>query len=44
MIPPQEVLDRKSEWELSLFLDSGDWTTVTISIRDWTVRINNIIM
>ncbi|MBD5306470.1 MAG: FimB/Mfa2 family fimbrial subunit [Bacteroides sp.] len=44
MIPPQEFLDRKSEWELSLFLDSGDWTTVTISIRDWTVRINNIIM
>lgn len=40
----QEFLDRKSEWELTLFLDSetGGWGTVTIWIEDWRVRINNI--
>ena len=44
MMGNQEFLDRKSEWELSLFLDSvaGGWGTVTIWIDDWSVRINNI--
>ncbi|MDE5749164.1 MAG: FimB/Mfa2 family fimbrial subunit [Duncaniella sp.] len=44
MLGNQEFLDRRSEWELSLFLDAtlGGWYTVTIWIEDWYVRINNI--
>ena len=40
----QEFLDRKSEWELTMFLDTanGGWAEVTIWIEDWHVRINNI--
>lgn len=39
----QEFLDRKSEWELSLFLDrdSQGWYKVRIQIENWTVRIND---
>lgn len=39
---PQEFLDRKSQWEMTLFLDPTPWGSVTIYIEDWRVRINDI--
>lgn len=40
----QEFLDRKSEWEMSMFLDqtSVGWINVSIQIENWVVRINDI--
>lgn len=38
----QEFLDRQSVFPLYFFLDKNDkWVYVTISVGDWTVRINN---
>ncbi len=39
----QEFLDRKSEWELSMFLErrTEGWYTVQIKIENWTVRVND---
>ena len=41
-MPPQEFLDRQSEWSVVFFL-SGDmsWIKTVIKINDWTVRIND---
>lgn len=42
---PQEFLDRESWWNMSFFLaEDGRWAYVEITIRDWTVRLNNIRM
>lgn len=41
-MPSQEFLDRESRWSLIFFLDEKlYWVSTTISIKDWTVRINN---
>lgn len=38
----QEFLDRESRWNMIFFLGEGNyWVSTTISIKDWTVRINN---
>lgn len=38
----QEFLDRVSDWELTFFLDRGNWLDTEIKIEEWTVRINDI--
>ncbi len=41
-MPPQEFLDRESRWNMIFFLDENHyWVSTTISIKDWSVRINN---
>lgn len=41
----QEFLDRESQWNLIFFLDEdANWVSVTISVKDWTVRINNPVL
>ena len=38
----QEFLDRESRWNMIFFLDQNDrWVSISITIKDWTVRINN---
>ncbi len=42
-MPPQEFLDRCSEWSVVFFLnDDNRWAKNHIIINDWTVRINDI--
>lgn len=41
-MPPQEFLDRQSEWSMVFFLDRNHrWLKTYIKINDWTVRIND---
>lgn len=38
----QEFLDRESRWTMIFFLDEKNhWISTTITVKDWTVRINN---
>lgn len=37
----QEFLDRESRWNMIFFLNQNNWVSVSITIKDWTVRINN---
>lgn len=38
----QEFLDRESRWNMIFFLDQKNhWVSISITIKDWTVRINN---
>ncbi len=38
----QEFLDRESRWSMIFFLsDNQTWVSTQISIKDWTVRVNN---
>lgn len=40
---PQEFLDRQNVWNITVILSGySQWTSVTIVIEDWIVRINNI--
>lgn len=42
-MPPQEFLDRESEWNMTFFLtDNGRWADAMIVVNDWVVRINDI--
>lgn len=44
-ILPQEFLDRESNWSMIFFLDANlQWGYVDIKVKDWTVRINRVLL
>lgn len=42
-MPPQEFLDRESDWSMLFLLNENDvWHKTEIIVNDWTVRVNDI--
>lgn len=40
----QEYLDRVDEYNMTLFLDEGEWVSTSILIHSWRVVINNTVL
>ena len=40
----QEYLDRADEYNLTFFLDEGEWVSAVINIHSWRVVLNNTVL